>query len=132
MKRGPKPKSFIEKISLHTFIDDNECWNWGGKRQTTGYGIVWENGKSVYAHRLSYLTFYGELNNNLTIDHLCKNTRCINPEHLEEVTNSENSKRAPKLGIGRPGYKAIKCKRGHLFTKSNTYVYKNRQNCRKC
>jgi hypothetical protein len=131
-KRGQKPKSFIDKISQHTEIDDNGCWNWGGSRSVYGYGVVWHNGKGVYAHRLSYLTFMGELSDRLVIDHLCRNRKCINPEHLEEVTDAENVARGIHKGVGRPRPKAEYCKRGHEFTKENTYVYRNRQNCREC
>ena len=71
-----------------------ECIEWPGfVSRHTGYGSVSLNGQTVGAHRAAYELVYGKIPDGLVIDHLCRNRRCINPLHLEAVTQSENIKR---------------------------------------
>jgi hypothetical protein len=49
--------------------------------------------KSYFAHRISWELFRGPIPHGLTIDHLCENKHCVNPNHLEPVTSVENSRR---------------------------------------
>src|SRR5690606_27089460 len=61
----------------------------------------------------------------LVIDHLCGNTSCCNPEHLEAVTNAENMRRRAK--------RSATCASGHPWTPENTYIRPNgRRDCRAC
>ncbi len=70
------------------------CWLWTGRRLPTGYGILHRTNKLiVYAHRFAYELRHGTIPTGLTIDHLCFNTSCVNSDHLEAVTQSENSRR---------------------------------------
>ena len=92
------------------------CWNWLGSKTKKGYGLFsMATGKyqhhTFLAHRLS-LEFNGEkLSENLTVDHLCKNTSCVNPQHLEQVSLKENLLRGNSLSAinARKEF----CKRGH-------------------
>jgi hypothetical protein len=73
------------------------CWLWQGA-VATGYGVFNAgSGKAVYAHRFAYEELVGPIPNGLTLDHLCRTPRCVNPEHLEPVTQAENSRRAAKV-----------------------------------
>lgn len=86
------------------------CWLWiprylgkllpeGEKHKSTlsNYGTFWdkESGRNVLAHRYSYELHKGKIPEgwDWTIDHLCNVTKCVNPDHLEVVTRSENSLR---------------------------------------
>jgi hypothetical protein len=66
------------------------CWNWTGFVREDGYGLFGFDGRNVYAHRFSYEFHKGPIPAALMIDHLCRNRRCVNPQHLETVTNQEN------------------------------------------
>ena len=98
------------------------CWLWLGVPDNYGYGRY---GKpSVKAHRLAWELFRGPLSSGLTIDHLCLNKACVNPDHLEPVPNGVNVSRARQF---------THCKLGHEFTEANTYwTTDGRRCCKVC
>ena len=104
-----------------------DCWVWTKALTTTGYGSFGNGpGKGRKAHRWSYEEAYGEIPEGLVIDHLCRNTKCVRPSHLEAVTFAENVRR---------GIHATKthCKHGHAFDEQNTYRTKQgRRICKAC
>lgn len=69
------------------------CWEWQGELNRNGYGRVWVNGRRLMAHRVAYQLLVGDIEPGLVLDHLCRNRRCCNPEHLEPVTVRENTLR---------------------------------------
>lgn len=118
------------------------CIEWTGSRMPdNGYGRAHVNGEPGYAHRLAYQLHKGEIPDGMFIDHVCCNKWCVNPDHLEVVTNSENLSRFHerwKAGFQYDKWKMkTHCKHGHEYTKENTYTYKNKKGtydrqCRKC
>lgn len=114
-------------------FDENNCWNWTGaifKKPYGNYGQmrVGRRGEQRLrrAHVVSYEHFIGTIPNGLEIDHNCQNTLCINPDHLEAVTHSENMAR------GRHATK-MHCKHGHEYTPDNLFINsKGRRECRIC
>ena len=66
----------------------------------------------------------------MVLDHLCKNKSCVNPQHLEVVTNTENVMRAD--GVCALNAKKTHCKHGHEFTELNTYRTKVGRVCKQC
>ena len=113
---------------------DNSCWEWKAAKNIGGYGSFAIGNKRFTAHRLSYASLVGEIPTHLQLDHLCRNTKCVNPRHLDPVNNKENSLR----GIGPSAYNARKthCIRGHEFNDENTRIYKyhnrTRRQCIMC
>lgn len=69
------------------------CWNWNRGKHDRGYGYLVMGGKTVRAHRYIYEKEYGPIPGGQVIDHLCRNTSCVNPEHLEAVSQAENVRR---------------------------------------
>lgn len=67
-----------------------ECWEWTGARNERGYSNVWVNGKCRRAYRVYYELVVGEIEAGYELDHLCENTACIRPSHLEPVSHREN------------------------------------------
>lgn len=114
----------------------DECWPWQGPRNPAGYGIffVYPGGSRQVnrpAHRYAYEAEVAPIGDGLVIDHLCCNPQCVNPAHLEPVTQRTNVRR----GATNPAtINAAKthCKRGHEFIPENTYVYRGGRSCRAC
>ncbi len=70
------------------------CSEFAGPTQSAGYGQIRFEGRWFLAHRIAWVARRGEIPSGLTIDHLCRNRRCINVEHMETVSLAENTRRA--------------------------------------
>lgn len=103
----------------------SSCWNWTGAMRHSGYGAMFLTGtKSVAAHRYVYEYTVGPIPDGLVLDHLCRNRRCVNPVHLEAVTQRINSLRGDTI----PRRQALQthCVNGHEFTTETIYVHPQR------
>lgn len=78
---------------------ESGCWNWIRVVASNGYGHAYANRRPTGAHRLYYEKYKGPIPRNLQIDHLCRNRRCVNPNHLEAVTARENTRRSPRTKL---------------------------------
>jgi hypothetical protein len=72
------------------------CWNWNGSLNSNGYGKFKAGGRMFYAHRAAYARANGPIPRGLSIDHVCRNRRCCNPDHLEAATAGETERLDPK------------------------------------
>ena len=107
------------------------CWFWMGYKSTRGYGRFWDGGRTVQAHRFAYETRVGPIPEGLQLDHLCRVRACVNPDHLEPVTNRENILRGKTLPAANASKTA--CLRGHTYTRESTYIRANGdRECRRC
>lgn len=86
-------QSLPGRMALHV-REDGDCLTWTGSIQTKGYGSTTDGfGRSTLAHRRAWIAANGPIPDGLTVDHLCMNKRCVNVDHMEVVTRSENSRR---------------------------------------
>ncbi len=109
------------------------CWLWIGGKNTGGYGSFTIGRKRFSAHRWYYELVKAPIEKGLELDHLCRVRECVNPEHLELVTRTENTNRGigPKLAAERQLSKTH-CPRGHEYTEGNTSYYKKNRRCLTC
>jgi HNH endonuclease len=76
-------------------LDEAGCWLWTKAVFTqTGYAETWDGIRPRTGHRYAYETIVGPVPEGLVLDHLCNVRRCVNPAHLEPVTQRENLRRA--------------------------------------
>lgn len=107
------------------------CWTWLGTMHPDGYGRFWAEGRQHWAHRWAYELEVGPIPSGLVIDHLCRNRACVNPEHLEPVTNIENVLRGESASARAA--RREKCIRGHRYDEENTYIdSRGVRSCRSC
>lgn len=114
-------ESMIERVPF------SGCWIWMGRLNDKGYGLVNENGKGHRAHRVIFEAVRGPIGS-LFSDHTCRVRCCVNPDHIEPVTNKINVLR----GVGPTAFNARKefCKNGHRFDRVD--VKKTGRTERKC
>jgi hypothetical protein len=116
MPRTAKPLDV--RIRENVTVTQSGCWEYA-HRDAKGYGRMWVgsrcDGSRAFklAHRISYEEFVGPIPEGLVLDHLCRNHACVNPEHLEPVTNAENVRR----GVRKT---KTHCPQGHPYDADNT------------
>ena len=129
-RTGPLPRSAVERFADAIALTDSGCIEWIGGISGGGYGsfavsTAHANEKKDCAHRWSYEYHTGPIPEGSDIDHLCRNRKCVNPEHLEAVTRRENIRRATAL--------ITHCPQGHPYDDANTIVNdKGHRKCRAC
>ena len=130
----------LERLLSRTTPGPNGCVIWTGYRDRDNYGDFKFGGKHLRAHRAIYQLLAGSLDASTLVDHTCHNTdkacqggrsclhrRCVNPHHLEAVTNRENLRRSPNSNARK-----THCSKGHPFDGVNSYSTGVRRICRTC
>lgn len=107
------------------------CWVWTGSADPRGYGHVMIKRKCNMAHRVVYELLVGPIPEGLQLDHLCHNPWCVNPEHLEPVTPTQNNLRG-LTNVCAVNSRKTHCKRGHELTGYNLKLVKKGRMCRTC
>ena len=122
-------KSVEERFDAKIAYEPNTgCYLWKASTTRDGYGKFWFEGKTVQAHRYSYQRWVGPIPEGLQLDHTCRNRNCVNPFHLEPVTQRENSLRGESANAAK-----TECSQGHPYDEENTYIYLNGgRACRTC
>lgn len=122
----------IERVLARVCVDDTDCWIWTGavNMKRDGYGVLWVGPGHpypyAYTHRIVWEHYNGPIPPAMQIDHLCRTRRCVNPDHLEQVTNQENTMR------GNAATRPLVCKHGHWLLGENVISCGARRDCRTC
>jgi hypothetical protein len=120
-KNGPIP--------IHRGLN-TPCWLWLGALANRGYAQTTVNGRRDMAHRVVYEFLVGPIPRGLTLDHLCMVHHCVNPEHLEPVTNKVNTLRGNNPCAKRA--RQTHCKRGHPLVGDNLELDRFGRHCKAC
>ena len=120
----------IDRLISHVAVTPAGCWEWTASLNR-GYARTDIMGRPKYVHRVTYEAFVGPIPDGLSLDHLCRNAACVNPDHLEPVDHRTNVLR----GAGPTAVNAAKthCIHGHELTPENTrYAPNGYRACRAC
>lgn len=123
------PERVVERFWARVGGDPARCWPWPLSVGSHGYGQVgWQVGENrtmMLAHRFAWMTRVGPIPDGLTIDHRCRNRRCVNVSHLRLRTMSEN---ASDNGFATRTH----CPRGHRYAGANLGGRPGDRRCRLC
>lgn len=108
------------------------CMLWEGATQSKGYGCVTDgHGSSVLIHRKVWEESRGPIPEGMTIDHLCRQKTCINPDHMEVVTRAENVRREHAARTHCNANHPLSGENVRLYTRSNGLTYRVCRACRR-
>ncbi len=126
---GPREIARLEKM---IFPEPNTgCWLWAGAA-SSDYAQFNVKGVQAVVHRVVYTWKVGRIAPGMTLDHLCRNKMCVNPDHLEEVSMGENLRRAGN-SISALSANVTHCPKGHPYSGSNLYINpRGDRECRTC
>lgn len=117
------PQKFLSQVE----INPHGCWRWTGHLEK-GYGRFAKSPNRVRCHVAMYRAVIGDPPIGLCLDHLCRVRSCINPLHLDPVTNRENTLR----GISPICHPKERCSRGHELVGQNVMMDSWGRHCRIC
>lgn len=108
----------IARFKSYILVNEQTgCHEWQGKLNDKGYGLFWNAGRQLRAHRVAYFLVHGQPNPTMHLDHLCRNRKCVKVEHLEQVTPAVNTMRG--FNFVAVNARKTECARGHFLGGSN-------------
>lgn len=120
------------RILSHSDQDHGSgCWLWTKAVNKDGYGCISIGNKQRRAHRAAWEAWNGPIPEGMQLDHKCRVRHCVNPAHLEPVTNTENIRRGLQ-GVLKPDT----CRNGHLLAEKGFFLIKRKwgteKRCKAC
>ncbi len=122
-----------EMLFRHTRVDPiTGCWLWTRYVDANGYVRVMRKSKKILAHRLAFFHANGYVpEGERVIDHTCRRRSCVNPAHLEDVTQGENIDRGTGATAGRIWLDGV-CVNGHVLSEVGLHSAGGRMTCAQC
>jgi len=112
-------------------VPESGCWIWLAATSQKGYGQFKLNGRMHAAHRVSYELYRGRIPEGLGLDHLCRVRCCVNPDHLEPVTDKVNCHRG--FSLQAMNMRKTYCVNGHPLAGLNLQARPDGgRRCRAC
>ena len=91
MPSGNGHRNGMRYARLVDIGEPGQCWNWlGSINKITGYGKKQWFSETWLAHRWVWTMLCGKIPHGMTINHKCRNRKCVNPHHLELMTMVDN------------------------------------------
>lgn len=116
-RKGWGKPAHVRVLNKVEYVGD--CWLYTGATGKTGYARITlppgDSKVSIAVHRAVYQALVGPIPEGMELDHLCKNRNCVNPNHLEVVTHTEN--------VRRGFWGKNDCIHGHVYDEENTRWY---------
>lgn len=138
-KRGRLTANPFIRFFDYVEMDTDGCWIWIGSTVSSGgYGLFSYLGRYVLSHRWAYEQLRGKIPDGLQLDHLCRRPACVNPWHLEPVTQYENWRRGEGASVLSAHQKHLAskthCPHGHPYSGDNLYIQPSNgaRICRAC
>jgi len=124
------PERVVRRLLANFTLDGFGCMVSGYSTGSHGYSqIGWsDGGRTVMrlGHRVAWEAAHGPIPEGMTIDHMCRNRRCINVEHMRLLRNEVNAQQNDQSTRSH-------CPHGHAYTHANTYVDpRGHRRCRAC
>lgn len=118
-----EPQDIISRLMDKVKILDNGCWLFTGSVSRNGYGWSSLFGKTVMAHRASYLLYVGDIPKGMHLHHICALKLCVNPAHLQVVAPRAHIVELSPAAPAFANFRKTHCKYGHPFTLDNTLIF---------
>ena len=138
-KRWPPEQRFWQKVNMRGPVPLKKprlgrCWMWTGASHKNTAGVVYGYFQGEGAHRFAY-KLVRPIPEGFQVDHLCLNTMCVRPTHLEAVTHMENLKRSNCISVVNA--RKTHCPKGHPYEGDNLMIERYpgrtpRRQCREC
>lgn len=104
----PSPNQFTDEDRLwQKVIKKDGCWAWRGGHHPKGYATFTLNGQSMHASRAIWMFTNGPIPEDIQVDHRCRNTRCVRPDHLRLATNKQNGENKGVFASNTSGYRGV-------------------------
>lgn len=129
--RPRRPAPADERFFARVVAGPGCCWIWTGPLSGP-YASFSVGRRSVLGHRWVWEFTNSPIPEGLTVDHLCRVKRCVNPSHMEIVTQRVNGERSDSAAALNS--RKTECVNGHPFDAANTYTPPGgaRRVCRAC